>query len=109
MTTHDRFSPQTTVEREILAECEGLARMHDADVAEVLADALRYWRGSGRSTHPRLWQSRAAAAERLIARGRLIAEFTTAGLDPFAEIPRLARMTAEQMTDQIAYLADYQG
>ena len=109
MTTLDQYRPANTTERNMLLECEQLATMHGCDVAEVLADALRYWQAGGRSAHPRQWRSRATAAERLIARGRAIAEFTTAGLDPFAEISGFGTMTAEQYGDQITYLADYQG
>lgn len=109
MTTFDRYRPATVTERNMIRECEQIAAMHGAEVAEVLADAVRYWHGAGRSAHPRQWRSRATAAERLIARGRAIAEFATAGLDPFAEVVGFGRMTAEQYDDQVTYLADHQG
>ena len=103
------FRPQTPIEAELLADCSSRATMHGCPVADVLADAARFWTGAGRSMHPRQWRSRAAAAERLIARGQLIAECATAGIDPFVEIDGLARMSAEELRDQITYLADHQG
>lgn len=109
MTPESEYSPQTKTEREMLAECAQLATMHGCAVAEVLADAVKYWNGSGRSVHPRLWRSRVTAAERLIARGRTIAEYATLGLDPFVEVDGFARMTAEQLSDEVVYLADHQG
>ena len=109
MTTHERFRPATKVERELLAECEQIATMHGIDVAEVLADAIKFWSRAGRSRYPRQWRSRVTAAERMIARGRLLAECATMGLDPDVDIGRIGRMTAEQLSDQLTYLGDYQG
>lgn len=109
MTILERFRPQTATECELLRECEQVATMNGVDVAEVLADAVKWWKTSGRSIQPRQWRSRATAAERLVARGRTIAEYATMQLDPFVEISGFAKMTAEQMTDEITYLADYQG
>lgn len=109
MTTLDRYRPANTTERNMILECEQIATMHGTDVSEVLADAARYWRSSGRSAHPRQWRSRVTAAERLIARGRAIAEFTNAGLDPFAEVSGFGTMTAEEYADEVTYLADHQG
>lgn len=109
MTTTDRFLPQTTTERELLAECEVIARMHGVDVAEVLATALLYWQRSGSSSHQRQWQGRATAADRLLARERCIAEFTAAGLDAAVEVSGFARMTAEQLREEVTYLSDHQG
>lgn len=109
MTPESEFRPQTKTEREMLAECAQLATMHGCTVSEVLADAVKYWNGSGRSTHPRQWRSRVTAAERLLARGRAIAEHAVLGIDPFVEVPGFARMTAEQLSDELVYLADHQG
>lgn len=109
MNTTDRFRPQTKTEREMLAECDAIARENGIDVATILEQALRYWQFAGRSRQPRLWKSRAAAADRLIARGQAIAEFTAAGLDPFAEVAGFARMGADQLRDELTYLADHQG
>lgn len=109
MTTFDRYRPANVTERNMIRECEQIAAMHGAEVAEVLADAARYWMGSGRSAHPRQWRSRVTAAERLIARGRAIAEFATAGLDPFAEVSGFGTMTAEEYAAAVTYLSDYQG
>jgi hypothetical protein len=106
--TNERFRPQTAVERELLAECEQIATAHGLELADVLADAVKFWRGPGRSIRPRQWRSRVTAAERLIARGRTIAEYATLGLDPFVEVDGFARMTAEQLSDEVVYLADYQ-
>lgn len=103
------FRPQTAIESEILAECISRAIMHGATVAEVLHDAVKYWQGAGRSAEPRRWRSRAAAADRLIARGELIAECGRMGIDPFVEIDNFARLTAEQLRDEMAYLGDHQG
>lgn len=109
MTTHERFRPTTVTERELLRECDQIATMHGTDVAEVLADAVKWWSRAGRSIHPRRWKSRVAAAGRLLARGRVIAEYATMQLDPFVEIVGFSTMSAEQMNDEVAYLADYQG
>lgn len=108
-TNHDRFRPQTRTERDLLSECEGIAGMHGCDVSEVLTDAVRYWRGPGRSVRPRLWKSRADAADRLLARAQAIAEYAVVGLDPFVEVEGFASMTAEQLRDEVVYLGDYQG
>ena len=99
------YRPQTAIESEILADCISRATMHGATVAEVLSDCVRYWQGSGRSAEPRRWKSRATAADRLIARGELLAECGRMGV----EIDGLARMTAEQLRDELTYLGDYQG
>lgn len=99
------FRPQTAIESEILADCTSRAIMHGVDVAEVLRDCVRYWQGSGRSAEPRRWKSRATAADRLLARGELLAECERMGV----EIDNLARMTAEQLRDELAYLGDHQG
>lgn len=116
MTTTDRFRPQTKTEREMLAECDAIARENGIDVVTILEQALRYWQFAGRywqfagrSRQPRLWKSRAAAADRLIARGQAIAEFTAAGLDPFVEVEGFARLDADRLRDELTYLADYQG
>jgi type II secretory pathway component PulL len=109
MTTTEQYRPQTAVERELLADCIQIATMHGIDVAEVLADAVKFWGRAGRNIRPRQWRSRMTAAERLIARGRAIAEHTTAGIDPFVDVPRFARLSAEQLHDSVTYLADYQG
>lgn len=103
------YRPQTAIESEILAECVSRAIMQGVTVAEVLADAVKYWQGAGRSAEPRRWKSRAAAADRLIARGELIAVCGRMGVDPFVEIDNFARLTAEQLRDEMAYLGDYQG
>ena len=103
------YRPQTAIESEILADCTSRAAMHGATVAEVLRDCVRYWNGSGRSAEPRRWKSRAAAADRLIARGELIAECQRMGLDPVVEIDNFCKLTAEQLRDELAYLGDYQG
>ena len=102
------FRPQTAIESEILAECVSRATMHGVAVAEVLADAVKYWQGAGRSAEPRRWKSRAAAADRLIARGGLLAECGRMGIDPFVEIDNFAKLTAEQLRDELTYLGDYQ-
>ena len=109
MSTNERFRPQTKTERELLAECEQIATAHGIELADVLADAVKFWRGPGRSISPRQWRSRVTAAERLLARGRAIAEYAVLGIDPFTEVDGFARMTAEQMSDDVAYLADFQG
>ena len=103
------FRPQAPIESEILAECVSMATMHGVAVAEVLADAVRWWNGAGRSAQPRKWRSRVAAAERLIARGELLAECGRMGIDPFVEIDNFAKLTAEQLRDELVYLGDYQG
>lgn len=108
-TPDERFRPQTATERAMLAECAGIAGMNGCDVSEVLSDAVRYWQGPGRSRHPRLWKSRAAAADRLLARAQAIAEHAVLGIDPFVEIDGFARMTAEQLRDEVVYLGDHQG
>ena len=102
------YRPQTAVESEILADCISRATMHGATVAEVLSDCVRYWQGSGRSAEPRRWRSRATAADRLLARGELLAECGRMGLDPFVEIDGFAKLTAEQLRDELTYLGDYQ-
>lgn len=99
----------TRTEKELLAECESIATMHGATVAEVLTDACRYWRGAGRSTHPRQWASKAAAADRLLARIEVVSAFAVAGLDATVEVENFDRLSAEQLRDQITYLSDYQG
>ena len=109
MTTNERFRPQTKTERELLAECEQIATAHGLELADVLADAVKFWRGPGRSILPRQWRSRVTAAERLVARGRAIAEHAVLGVDPFVEVDGFARMTAEQLSEEVAYLADHQG
>lgn len=109
MTTTETYRPATAVERELLAECEQIATMHGATLPEVLTDAVRYWNGPGRSIRPRQWRSRAAAAERLVARAALLAECATMGIDPAADIGRIDRMTAEQLRDQLTYLSDFNG
>lgn len=103
------YRPQTAIESEISAECVSRAIMQGVTVAEVLADAVKYWQGAGRSAEPRRWKSRAAAADRLIARGELIAVCGRMGVDPFVEIDNFAKLTAEQLRDEMAYLGDYQG
>lgn len=108
-TTEQRFRPQTATERKLLAECAGIAEMHGVAVEEILADAIRYWEGAGRRQHPRLWKSRADAADRLLARGEAIAEHAVLGIDPFAEVAGFAKMTADQLRDELTYLGDYQG
>lgn len=109
MTTRDAYMPQTSVERELLADCERIGAEHLIATVVVLHDAVRWWKTAGRSIHPRLWRSRVAAAERLIARGRLIAECATMGVDPSVEISGFAKMTAVQLADQLVYLGDHQG
>lgn len=107
-TTDERFRPQTATERAMLAECAGIAGMHGCDVSDVLVDAVKYWQTAGRSRHPRLWASRAAAADRLLARGQAIAEHAVLGIDPFVEIEGFASMTAEELRDEVVYLGDHQ-
>lgn len=109
MTTHERFRPMTATERELLRDCEQVATMHGIDVAEVIADAVKWWSRSGRAIHPRQWRSRVTAAEKLLARGKLLAECANMGVDPAVEIGGFATMTAEQLDDQLTYLGDYQG
>ena len=58
----------TPVERELLAECETIARDTHAPLAEVLGAAVRYWETTGRRVEPRRWKARAAAARRLLDR-----------------------------------------
>jgi hypothetical protein len=103
------YRPQTAIESEILADCTSRATMHGATVAEVLRDCVRYWQGSGRAAEPRRWKSRAAAADRLLARGELLAECGRMQLDPFVEIDNFGKLTAEQLRDELTCLGDYQG
>lgn len=103
------FRPQTAIESEILSECISRATMHGENVANVLADAVKYWQGAGRSVEPRRWKSRAAAADRLIARREVIAECVAMGIDPFVEIDNFGKLTADQLHDELAYLSDHQG
>lgn len=58
----------TPVERELLTECETIARDQSRPVAEILVAAVRFWETAGRSIEPRRWKARAAAARRLLGR-----------------------------------------
>jgi hypothetical protein len=40
---------------------------------------------------------------------RCVEEYATAGLDAAVEIDGFDRLTAEQYSDEVAYLADFQG
>lgn len=64
------FNPATAVERELLAECVSIAAGPDGcgDVGAVLADAVKFWSGPGRSIRPRHWKARVNAARRMLDR-----------------------------------------
>jgi hypothetical protein len=62
------MTARTPTERELLAECERQAAETGALLRAVLADAVTYWHGAGRSVEPRRWRSRADAAQRLLDR-----------------------------------------
>lgn len=63
-----KYRPATAVEVELLGECTIIAQSHDLRLGDVLADAVKFWSGPGRSIHPRRWKARAEAARRLVAR-----------------------------------------
>lgn len=67
----EMFKPATAVEVELLGECTIIAQSHDLRLGDVLADAVKFWSGPGRSIHPRRWKARAEAARRLVARGNV--------------------------------------
>jgi len=62
------MTPRTPTERALLAECQRRSDETGALLRAVLADAVTYWHGAGRSVEPRRWRSRADAAQRLLDR-----------------------------------------
>jgi hypothetical protein len=99
----------TKTERDLLTECELLARETGHELRDLITDAETYWRGSGRIVEPRRWRRRADACRRLLERLRCVEEYATAGLDAVVEIDGFDRLAAEQYSDEVAYLADFQG
>ena len=99
----------TKLERELLAECQAIAIRDGLLLADVVRDCQKFWTGPGRSIKPRGWAARAAAAARLVARMECIAEFATAGMDATIEVENFDSLKADQLRDEVAYLADYQG
>jgi hypothetical protein len=99
----------TRLERELLRECQTIASHDGLLLADVLRDCHRFWTGPGRSIKPRGWAARAAAAARLVAKMSCLAEHAAAGIDATVEIDSFDNLTAAELADEVAYLADYQG
>ena len=99
----------TKLERELLKECETIASHDNMRLADVLRDCHRFWCGAGRSFKPRGWAARAAAAARLVARNAVIDGHREIGSDAAEEVENFDRLTTEELNDQLAYLADFQG
>jgi hypothetical protein len=99
----------TKLERELLNECQTIAAADGLRLADVLRDCHRFWCGAGRSIKPRGWVARAAAAARLVARAAVIDGHREIGSDAALEVENFDRLTTAELTDELAYLADYQG
>ena len=99
----------TPTERDLMSECERLAVETGHELRDLISDAETYWRGSGRLVEPRRWRRRADACRRLLERMRCVEEYATAGLDAAVEIDGFDRLAAGQYSDEVAYLADFQG